>query len=257
MFISNIIRAAIILLVTSCASSASMVLPAVATDEEWEAVLDSIPESLSVVDANYFKAGLLPMAVDKFPLFDSSTSEVEKILMAPAALKSSRETLAGVSVASIVERGRAVASAQYEASKSEIRAKVKLEHNFKCMRQYVDLSNVELAKKGEGYWEFNLEISNNIGWALSRVLVRVHVYSEGRDVPWALERSTVNIAGGLEDGESVVLPVTFYGITPRVPDDAKYKVTLSDIGDSSGRAFVSEDYTHGWGDGLNNRDCPL
>ncbi len=231
-----------------------------------ESDLRQMSEGLSATEKQIFLAGVMNIAIDRFPP-SAGTAGLIRLGLFDAAMDAAPQTLNGVTRDEIMAVGRLMLERQatQQASEAAEEAREAAEQASEdaaknslrtCIGTHVTISNMRL-EPGDFGPTLRLDVTNNLPWVISGAIADYEITSVGRSVPWHTDRAVNSFAGGLEPGETRTLSETIYGFPTNAPEQLNVAASITDVADAQQRQLVRDVRVIDWADGLSDALCPM
>jgi len=124
-----------------------------------------------------------------------------------------------------------------------------------CLRDRVTLGNISVERNRYNLGrDLTIDVTNELQWAISGVMISYEVRSEGRSVPWETDRASLSIPGGIEPGETRQVTTTARVVSD-APDNLLVAAHVIDVADPDQRQLVRAIRVIGWSDEPSNLEC--
>ncbi|GLS33750.1 hypothetical protein SAMN04488498_11974 [Mesorhizobium albiziae] len=202
--------------------------------ETFAASAAAMTKSLKPDEKEIFRTGFLNLIIYRYPPADGAEG-LSALAMMPQALEVAHTTMNGVTMTEIMERGRELAT---NSAKNTAVAKPDYAAVRSCLQRNVIPSNARIEKTDFGH-RIELDVTNNLPWAISFVHVGYKVTTPGRSVPWSDENFGIDVSGGIEPGETRSIATSAFGI-PEIAADVQTEAQMLDVADAEKRHLVGE-----------------
>lgn len=124
-----------------------------------------------------------------------------------------------------------------------------------CLQERVTLENISIERNRYNVGrDLTIDVTNELQWAISGVMIGYEVRSEGRSVPWEIDSASLSIPGGIEPGETRQVTTTARVIND-APEDLLVTAHVMDVADPEQRQLVRSIRVIGWADEISDREC--
>lgn len=231
--------------------------------ESYERSVKAMADTLSPEDKRVFGRGLMSLIVTKYP--PAQGAEGLLFLQAvTAAMEAAHITMDGVTRSEILARGRELEArdAAKKSTKPATGNSEKTDGNLDnpdeslraCLTEKVLLTGAKVKRRDFGY-AIEMNVTNNLPWAIAGIRVQYRVSSPGRSVPWAKDDFSLPIRGGVEPGETRQIKTSTLSIPPDAPAGLLTEAVVLDVTDSDEQQLIRDVRVMGWGDKKSARKC--
>ena len=125
-----------------------------------------------------------------------------------------------------------------------------------CIRERVILSNAAV-ERGNFDNAIEMDITNNLTWAIGGIRIGYAITSSGRSVPWEQDNFAVSISGGVEPGETRRVGASIRRVHSDAPSKLMANVEVLDVADPQLRQLIRDLRGFGsrWTNGFSDLPC--
>ena len=224
------------------------------TDKDMKASIQMVRDSLSDSKRVEFDEALEVLVFQKIDM----ESLIVEGLAGPGSIQGDvRRSLNGKTADEVIAEANGIYSGQHDRGQAqsleELNLEEKTEALLSCLQGKVTLDNPQFVDSDGS--SFQIDITNNLSWAVRCVHFAYIIKGDGRSVPVMEHDSSREISGGIEPGETRTIEV-WAGANIASYSSTSIEVSLINVTDAENRKLIDNDISYvGWSYELSPNGC--